>query len=138
MNMHFTYLQQVLPVLLNADSCCPRTIQAAKKMLMDADFLASLRSFDKDHIPPAVIQRVKPYIQNPEFEPNKILTVSATPATVLFTREIKGSLCRYLLQGILTNCCMLEYGIATRVPGLPLPFHLAVGTNKDKISASSC
>lgn len=45
-------------------------------MLMEPDFLQSLRSFDKDHIPIAVVQKIKPYIANPEFEPNKILTVS--------------------------------------------------------------
>ena len=51
-------------------------LQASKKMLMETDFLQSLRAFDKDHIPPPVVQRIKPYIANPEFEPNKILTVS--------------------------------------------------------------
>ncbi|KAL3158235.1 hypothetical protein ABBQ38_010487 [Trebouxia sp. C0009 RCD-2024] len=50
--------------------------EASKKMLMETDFLQSLRSFDKDHIPVAVVQKIKPYIANPEFEPNKILTVS--------------------------------------------------------------
>lgn len=52
-------------------------MQASKKMLMETDFLQSLRSFDKDHIPVAVVQKIKPYIANPEFEPNKILTVSS-------------------------------------------------------------
>ncbi len=51
-------------------------LQASKKMLMENDFLQSLRSFDKDHIPVPVVQKIKPYIANPEFEPNKILTVS--------------------------------------------------------------
>ncbi len=50
-------------------------MQASKKMLMENDFLQSLRSFDKDHIPVPVVQKIKPYIANPEFEPNKILTV---------------------------------------------------------------
>ncbi len=50
-------------------------LQASKKMLMENDFLQSLRSFDKDHIPVPVIQKIKPYIANPEFEANKILTV---------------------------------------------------------------
>ena len=44
-------------------------------MLMENDFLQSLRSFDKDHIPVPVVQKIKPYIANPEFEANKILTV---------------------------------------------------------------
>ena len=51
-------------------------LQASKKMLMENDFLQSLRSFDKDHIPVPVVQKIKPYIANPEFEANKILTVS--------------------------------------------------------------
>ena len=58
-------------------------IQASKKMLMETDFLQSLRSFDKDHIPVAVVLKIKPYIANPEFEPNKILTVSCSPLLML-------------------------------------------------------
>lgn len=45
---------------------------------METDFLQSLRAFDKDHIPVPVVQRIKPYIANPEFEPNKILSVSTS------------------------------------------------------------
>lgn len=63
-------------------ACCDSWIvpmQASKKMLMESDFLQSLRAFDKDHIPVPVVQRIKPYIANPEFEPNKILSVSYLP-----------------------------------------------------------
>ena len=42
---------------------------------MDSDFLTSLRTFDKDHIPAATVQKIRPFIANPEFEPNKVLTV---------------------------------------------------------------
>ncbi|KAH7442335.1 hypothetical protein KP509_03G083100 [Ceratopteris richardii] len=50
--------------------------ESSKKMLADADFLRSLREFDKDNIPPAIIQKIKPYLENPEMEPSKILVVS--------------------------------------------------------------
>lgn len=64
---------------------CLCVMQASKKMLMETDFLQSLRSFDKDHIPVAVVQKIKPYIANPEFEPNKILTVSFSSLVILLS-----------------------------------------------------
>jgi hypothetical protein len=33
--------------------------EASKQMLMDGTFLDSLRSYDKDHIDPAIIKRIK-------------------------------------------------------------------------------
>ena len=53
-------------------------------MLMENDFLQSLRAFDKDHIPVPVVQKIKPYIANPEFEANKILTVCLQMSGVCF------------------------------------------------------
>lgn len=50
--------------------------EASKPMLMDGAFLDSLRAYDKDHISPAIIQKLRPYIDNPEFMPEKIQTVS--------------------------------------------------------------
>lgn len=49
--------------------------EASKGMLMASDFLDALRAFDKDHIDPATIKKIKPYIDNPEFMPEKILSV---------------------------------------------------------------
>ena len=66
----------VYRVTSNTITITSAMVQASKKMLMENDFLQSLRSFDKDHIPVAVVQKIKPYIANPEFEPNKILSVS--------------------------------------------------------------
>lgn len=34
--------------------------ESSKKMLADADFLKSLKEYDKDNIPPAVIVKVRP------------------------------------------------------------------------------
>ncbi|KAK9812825.1 hypothetical protein WJX72_004356 [[Myrmecia] bisecta] len=50
--------------------------EASKKMLMEADFLPSLRDFDKDHIPAAIIDKIRPFIINPEFEPKKVAQAS--------------------------------------------------------------
>ena len=42
-------------------------------MLQDpAKFLQSLFDYDKDNIPDAVIQKIQPYIDNPEFTPAAI------------------------------------------------------------------
>lgn len=39
--------------------------------------LLSCCSFDKDHIDPAIVKRIKAYTENPEFQPEKIKTVSS-------------------------------------------------------------
>jgi len=50
--------------------------EASKLMMNDSDFLNSLRSYDKDNIDPKIIARIKPYIDNPDFLPEKILQAS--------------------------------------------------------------
>ena len=50
--------------------------ETAKKMLMESDFLQSLRDYDKDNIPPAVITKIRPYVQNPDFDPELIKKAS--------------------------------------------------------------
>ncbi|GMH33280.1 hypothetical protein BSKO_01114 [Bryopsis sp. KO-2023] len=50
--------------------------EASKKMLMESDFLQSLRDFDKDNIPLKIVEKIRPYVNNPEFEPSKILQAS--------------------------------------------------------------
>lgn len=50
--------------------------EASKKMLMESDFLQSLRVFDKDNIPQKIVDKIRPYVHNPEFEPSKILQAS--------------------------------------------------------------
>jgi dynein heavy chain len=50
--------------------------EAAKKMLMEADFLDRLKNYDKDNIDPKIIARIEPYLTNPEFEPEKVLQAS--------------------------------------------------------------
>ena len=50
--------------------------QSSLKMLMESDFLESLRSYDKDNIDPKIVTAIKPYIDNPEFEPEKIRQAS--------------------------------------------------------------
>ena len=49
---------------------------ASTKMLMESDFLDNLRTFDKDNIDPSIVKRIKPYVDNPEFEPKKIQQAS--------------------------------------------------------------
>ncbi|MEW5299252.1 MAG: hypothetical protein WDW36_002285 [Sanguina aurantia] len=56
--------------------------EASKGMLVASDFLDALRAFDKDHIDPATIKKIRPYIDNPEFMPEKILSVSESHPSV--------------------------------------------------------
>jgi dynein heavy chain len=50
--------------------------ESSKKILGDIKFLQSLIEFDKDNIPPTTIEKIKPYVQNPEFRPEKIRRIS--------------------------------------------------------------
>jgi len=50
--------------------------ESSKRMLNDPTFLEGLRTYDKDNIPPAIIAKIRPYVENPEFEPAKIKQAS--------------------------------------------------------------
>jgi dynein heavy chain len=50
--------------------------EASKKMLMEEDFLGSLRNFDKDHIDPGTVKKIQGYTPLPDFQPEKIQNVS--------------------------------------------------------------
>lgn len=41
-----------------------------------AGFLTKLQTYDKDNIPPAVIEKIKPYMENPDFEPEVVKKAS--------------------------------------------------------------
>ncbi|CAG5135432.1 unnamed protein product, partial [Candidula unifasciata] len=52
--------------------------QASKKMLSDMKFLDSLKEYDKDNIPPAIIRKIREkYILNKDFNPAVIKNVSS-------------------------------------------------------------
>ena len=52
--------------------------KSSQKMLGDASFLNSLKTFDKDDIPPHVIKKIRQtYIPNPEFRPEKVRNASS-------------------------------------------------------------
>ncbi|ORZ39485.1 dynein heavy chain and region D6 of dynein motor-domain-containing protein [Catenaria anguillulae PL171] len=49
----------------------------AQKLLADSKFLQNLKAYDKDNIPPKIIQRIrKEYSPNPEFDPTVIAKAS--------------------------------------------------------------
>eukprot|EP00899_Mesostigma_viride_P012092 jgi/Mesvir1/20884/Mv07961-RA.1 len=50
--------------------------ESSKKVTNDVNFLASLKEYDKDNIAPAIIQKIRPYIANPDFNPEKIMQAS--------------------------------------------------------------
>lgn len=41
----------------------------AQQMLADNNFLASLKTYDKDNMPEALMVKIRPYIADPNFEP---------------------------------------------------------------------
>ncbi|KAJ3084466.1 Dynein heavy chain 7, axonemal [Rhizoclosmatium hyalinum] len=52
--------------------------KSSLKMLNDAKFLDSLKTFDKDDIPPAIIKKIRTtYMPNPEFKPEKVRNASS-------------------------------------------------------------
>ncbi|KAG2424724.1 hypothetical protein HXX76_014300 [Chlamydomonas incerta] len=69
-------------------------------MLMEFDFLDSLKKFDKDHIPPEVILKVRPFTQDPEFQPKVIEKVRARK---------EGNAIRGLRRPVLMGDCAGEY-----------------------------
>ena len=48
----------------------------SQKILSDANFMQSLKDYDKDHIAPAIIAKIKPYISNPDFQVAAVEKVS--------------------------------------------------------------
>lgn len=48
----------------------------AQQMLADTGFLQSLKDFDKDNIPAAIIDRIRPYLQRDEFNPDVVKKAS--------------------------------------------------------------
>lgn len=50
--------------------------ETSKKMLMESDFLDSLKAYDKDNIKPEIIAKLKPYVDSPDFDPALILKAS--------------------------------------------------------------
>ena len=47
-----------------------------RQVMVCAGFLAKLQTYDKDNIPPAVIEKIKPYMENPDFEPEVVKKAS--------------------------------------------------------------
>jgi len=48
----------------------------AQSLLAEANFLESLQTFDKENIPEAIIQKIRPYVNNEGFEPEVIKKAS--------------------------------------------------------------
>ena len=54
----------------------PTTWASARSLLNEGEFLSILIKYDKDNIPPRVIQNLKKYVINPQFDVAKIEKVS--------------------------------------------------------------
>jgi dynein heavy chain len=50
--------------------------EPSKKIINDSNFLASLQTYDKDNIPQDIIDKIRPYLNNPEFNPDKVRKAS--------------------------------------------------------------
>ena len=48
----------------------------AQQMLTDTNFLQSLKDYDKDHIPPDIIEKVRPYLGKDNFVPEVVKKAS--------------------------------------------------------------
>ena len=61
--------------LLQAVCVCrslPTEWEEVRRMLADASFMRALLEYDRDHIPVDVIARLKPYMSNPDFQPEAV------------------------------------------------------------------
>ena len=45
-------------------------------LILVAGFLQKLQTYDKDNIPPEVIAKIRPYMDNPDFEPEVVKKAS--------------------------------------------------------------
>ena len=62
---------------------------SAKVLLGDPNFLRRLKEFDKEHIPDALIKKLKKYIDNPKFTPDAVEKVSrASRSLCMWVRAI--------------------------------------------------
>ena len=50
--------------------------ETSKKLIIEANFLQSLKEYDKDNIPPNIITKIRVYVQNPDFDPEKVKSAS--------------------------------------------------------------
>ena len=48
----------------------------AQLMLADANFLSSLKNYDKDNIHPKIIEKIHVYLENPDFTPEVVKKAS--------------------------------------------------------------
>ncbi|KAA6419936.1 MAG: dynein heavy chain axonemal [Trebouxia sp. A1-2] len=50
--------------------------EGSQKLLGESGFLQKLQTYDKDNIPPEVIVKIRPYMDNPDFEPEVVKKAS--------------------------------------------------------------
>ena len=48
----------------------------AKKKISEANFLSQVKGFDKDNVPPKIINKLRKYIKDPNFDPEAVFKVS--------------------------------------------------------------
>ena len=73
-----------------------------QKMMGDIKFLDTLRAYDKDNIPPAIMKKIRDkYVNHPLFDPNNVKKVSTGLFTIcafcLLFAGRKLSICRLRL-----------------------------------------
>lgn len=51
-------------------------IASLNRLFAAAGFLQKLQTYDKDNIPPEVVAKIRPYIDNPDFEPEVVKKAS--------------------------------------------------------------
>ena len=54
----------------------------AKKMLSEANFLTQIKTFDKDHVSQSINNKIKKYVENPNFKPELVAKVSGAAAAL--------------------------------------------------------
>ena len=73
-------MQSIKPVRKNDPSNPSKKIndywEASQKLLGDTGFLQSLKDYDKDNIPPAIIDKVRPFLDHELFDPDVVKKAS--------------------------------------------------------------
>ena len=74
----------------------------AQALLAEPTFLADLESYDKDNIDPKIVERIKPFVADPNFEPEVVKKASkaAYGLCCWVGTPAKYCKCRYILPCI--------------------------------------
>lgn len=72
---HFDYINNRQLIAIKNKTYRPDW-DSTKKLLADVNFIRNLEEYDKDHIPDAMLKKIKVYLTHKDFNPDTVVKVS--------------------------------------------------------------